>query len=157
MATCLHCAQPELLDGMLEAYTRAGVTVKKAIHKQAPNVVRGIGMSHPYVRHMVQTFPKGAETFVLQALHLLTDQATPTPELTEAVKEAHAHRIHDARFLIPVLAGLNKDDTIASLPRLINLPPTIVKNVIHRLLHNKVRGPHHTRMSTTATMMGLRV
>jgi hypothetical protein len=132
---------------MLEAYTRAGVAVKKAIHRQAPQVVHAIGMGHPYVRRMTQTFPRGAETFVLQALHLLTDHnAVPTPELTEAAREA-ARRTHDARFLIPVLAGLGKDDTIASLPRLINLPPAIVKNVIHRLLNNKV---HRTRTTRTA-------
>lgn len=101
--------------------------------------MRAIGIGHPYIRQMVQTFPKGAETFVLQALHLLTDQSAPTPELTEAVKGAYKQRTHDARFLIPVLAGLSKDVTIANLPKLISLPPTIVKNVIHRLLHNKVK------------------
>jgi hypothetical protein len=144
VVSCVSCVQPELLDGMLEAYTRAGVAVKKAIHRQAPHVVHAIGMGHPYVRRMTQTFPRGAETFVLQALHLLTDHnAVPTPELTEA-----ARRTHDARFLIPVLAGLGKDDTIASLPRLINLPPAIVKNVIHRLLNNKV---HRTRTRTRTT------
>lgn len=87
---------------------------------------------------MIRNFPKGAETFVLQALHLLTDQAAPTPELTEAVKEVYLQRTQDARFLIPVLSGLSKDEIISNLPKLINLAPPIVKNVIHRVLHNKV-------------------
>jgi len=101
-------------------------------------VVRGIGMGDPSIRHMVKSFPDGAEAFVLQALHLLTDQTAPTPELTEAVKDVYTQRTHDARFLIPVLAGLTKDEIIANLNKLISLPPKIVRNFIHRLLHNKV-------------------
>jgi len=55
----------------------------------------------------------------------------------DAVKVTYRQRTPDARFLVPVLSGLNKDETIDALSKLVALPPSIVKNVIHRLLHNK--------------------
>lgn len=81
---------------------------------------------------LIAQCPKGGESFVLQILRILTEATRPTGLLVTAVKTAHK-RLGDARLLIPVLAGMEKDEVISLLPRLLVLPAAAAKNVVNRL------------------------
>lgn len=60
--------------------------------------------------------------------------APPTPDLVTRVKELYHKRVSDVRFLIPVLAGLEKQEVVDVLPKLIKQSPSVVKEVFNRLL-----------------------
>jgi len=94
-------------------------------------------MMKPNFLQMVSQCPKGSDTFVLQALHVLTETAAPTLQLVTTVKALYQKKNNDARFMIPILSGLNKEEALALLPKLINLPSNILKTAIQRLLHIK--------------------
>lgn len=133
------CAKKhELLHDIVDVYVRCNsANVRKVIHREAPPLIRAIGQSSPAITAVVQGFPRGGETLILQILHVLTETTLPTPQLvalgTRAFKE-----YDDARFLIPVISGLSPQDAIAFLPRLIVLPTALVKTqVFQKLLHVK--------------------
>ncbi|KAK3753618.1 hypothetical protein QZH41_004195 [Actinostola sp. cb2023] len=60
--------------------------------------------------------------------------ATPSPDLVKRVKDLYHKRVSDVRFLIPVLTGLEKQEIITVLPKLIKQSPSVVKEVFNRLL-----------------------
>lgn len=70
----------------------------------------------------------------MRMLHILTENAPPSPELVRRVRELYMRNSSDVRFLIPVLHGLHKQEVIAALPKFIRLSPTLVKSVFDRLL-----------------------
>ena len=71
---------------------------------------------------------------VLSKFQLLFSIDPPTPELVERVKELYQKRVSDVRLLIPVLNGLDKQQVITVLPKLITQSPNVVKEVFNRLL-----------------------
>lgn len=65
----------------------------------------------------------------------------PTPELLAAVLKLYTERVHDARFIIPMLSGLSKDVLFQHLPHLVALPRAPMKLALTKLIHGKpVRG-----------------
>eukprot|EP01087_Luapelamoeba_hula_P018508 TRINITY_DN596_c0_g2_i1.p1 TRINITY_DN596_c0_g2~~TRINITY_DN596_c0_g2_i1.p1 ORF type:complete len:1409 (+),score=269.69 TRINITY_DN596_c0_g2_i1:4-4230(+) len=126
---------PMLLP-FIEIYRTAPAVVKKVIHKHAADLIRSIGMYSPSLLQVIETCPDGAETFVLLALHTLTDNAVPTPQLVTISRRLFTTR-QDARFLIPILSGLDKDDTLNLLGTLVALPANQMKVAFHKLLNNK--------------------
>jgi hypothetical protein len=132
--------KPQLIERVVDVYTQASLPVKRAIHRQAPALFRSIGVQSPHILPLVTACPKGAEKLVLQALHALLDSATggmaPPRELVRGVQDLFG-RVGDARFLVPVVSWLSKDEVVEYLPKLVVLPGQVVRNVIHRLLHYK--------------------
>ncbi|RXN22682.1 symplekin isoform X1 [Labeo rohita] len=95
-----------------------------------------MGMSSPDLLLLVENCPKGAETLVTRL--------PPSPELVERVRDLYHKRVPDVRFLIPVINGLEKNEVIQALPKLIKLNPIVVKEVFNRLL-----GTQHSEGSSS--------
>jgi len=68
----------------------------------------------------------------MQFLRILTESTRPSSALVNAAKTAYK-RLGDARVIIPVLPGMEKDEVIAFLPKLLVLQPAVVKNVVTHL------------------------
>jgi len=89
----------------------------------APNVVKSV----------VQRLSIG-ETFVLHVLRILTEGgSTRVPTALVNATKILYRRLGDARLLIPVFGGLEKDDVIDLFPKLLVLAPNVVKSVVQRL------------------------
>ncbi|EDO46859.1 predicted protein, partial [Nematostella vectensis] len=93
-----------------------------------------IGMASPELLQLVENCPTGAETLIARILNIITDKAAPSSDLVRRVKDLYHKRVSDVRFLIPVLTGLEKQEIIAVLPKLIKQSPSVVKEVFNRLL-----------------------
>jgi symplekin len=65
------------------------------------------------------------------------------------VKGIYMNRSNDARFLVPILSGLEKQDILNYLPRLIQLQSKMVKTVMEKLLNFK------SSISPSELMVGL--
>uniref|UniRef100_A0A671V6P6 Symplekin scaffold protein n=1 Tax=Sparus aurata TaxID=8175 RepID=A0A671V6P6_SPAAU len=113
--------------------------IKRSVLRAIEQPIRGMGMNSPELLLLVENCPKGAETLVTRCLHILTDKVPPSPELVERVRDLYHKRVPDVRFLIPVINGLEKNEVIQALPKLIKLNPIVVKEVFNRLL-----GTQHT-------------
>ena len=100
---------------------------------QVPDLAQTLGSSDPSILQLIKSFPRNGDGLALHILHIFTDNQPPTDKLIAAVKALYASRARstttpppDARFLVPILSGLKKEQTIELLPKLVILP---VKNV----------------------------
>uniref|UniRef100_A0A8C7Y2Y8 Symplekin n=1 Tax=Oryzias sinensis TaxID=183150 RepID=A0A8C7Y2Y8_9TELE len=123
-----------LVHELASVYTEAIADIKRSVLRAIEQPIRGMGMNSPELLLLVENCPKGAETLVTRCLHILTDKVPPSPELVERVRDLYHKRVPDVRFLIPVINGLEKNEVIQALPKLIKLNPIVVKEVFNRLL-----------------------
>ncbi|KAG1957512.1 symplekin isoform X2 [Pimephales promelas] len=133
-----------LVHELASVYTEAIADIKRSVLRVIEQPIRGMGMSSPDLLLLVENCPKGAETLVTRCLHILTDKVPPSPELVERVRDLYHKRVPDVRFLIPVINGLEKNEVIQALPKLIKLNPIVVKEVFNRLL-----GTQHSEGSSS--------
>uniref|UniRef100_A0A8C7Y5C3 Symplekin n=1 Tax=Oryzias sinensis TaxID=183150 RepID=A0A8C7Y5C3_9TELE len=133
-----------LVHELASVYTEAIADIKRSVLRAIEQPIRGMGMNSPELLLLVENCPKGAETLVTRCLHILTDKVPPSPELVERVRDLYHKRVPDVRFLIPVINGLEKNEVIQALPKLIKLNPIVVKEVFNRLL-----GTQHSKNIST--------
>ncbi|XP_056601871.1 symplekin isoform X2 [Triplophysa dalaica] len=133
-----------LVHELASVYTEAIADIKRSVLRVIEQPIRGMGMNSPDLLLLVENCPKGAETLVTRCLHILTDKVPPSPELVERVRDLYHKRVPDVRFLIPVINGLEKNEVIQALPKLIKLNPIVVKEVFNRLL-----GTQHSEGSSS--------
>uniref|UniRef100_A0A0S7EP76 SYMPK n=2 Tax=Poeciliopsis prolifica TaxID=188132 RepID=A0A0S7EP76_9TELE len=135
-----------LVHELASVYTEAIADIKRSVLRAIEQPIRGMGMNSPELLLLVENCPKGAETLVTRCLHILTDKVPPSPELVERVRDLYHKRVPDVRFLIPVINGLEKNEVIQALPKLIKLNPIVVKEVFNRLL-----GTQHSEGSSSVS------
>uniref|UniRef100_A0A672F706 Symplekin n=1 Tax=Salarias fasciatus TaxID=181472 RepID=A0A672F706_SALFA len=123
-----------LVHELASVYTEAIADIKRNVLRAIEQPIRGMGMNSPELLLLVENCPKGAETLVTRCLHILTD------------KDLYHKRVPDVRFLIPVINGLEKNEVIQALPKLIKLNPIVVKEVFNRLL-----GTQHSEGSSSVS------
>ncbi|XP_061548486.1 symplekin isoform X2 [Phycodurus eques] len=136
----------KLVHELASVYTEAIADIKRSVLRAIELPIRGMGMNSPELLLLVENCPKGAETLVTRCLHILTDKVPPSPELVERVRDLYHKRVPDVRFLIPVINGLEKNEVIQALPKLIKLNPIVVKEVFNRLL-----GTQHSEGSSSVS------
>ncbi|KAM4561543.1 symplekin [Fundulus diaphanus] len=135
-----------LVHELASVYTEAIADIKRSVLRAIEQPIRGMGMNSPELLLLVENCPKGAETLVTRCLHILTDKVPPSPELVERVRDLYHKRVPDVRFLIPVINGLEKNEVVQALPKLIKLNPIVVKEVFNRLL-----GTQHSEGSSSVS------
>ncbi|XP_051937941.1 symplekin isoform X1 [Hippocampus zosterae] len=136
----------KLVHELASVYTEAIADIKRSVLRAIELPIRGMGMNSPELLLLVENCPKGAETLVTRCLHILTDKVPPSPELVERVRDLYHKRVPDVRFLIPVINGLEKNEVVQALPKLIKLNPIVVKEVFNRLL-----GTQHSEGSSSVS------
>jgi len=112
-------------------------SVKSIILRELDGPISKIPMDSPGLLDLLEldSWIKGSETLIMKIVNILTDKATPSPELVEKVKILYEEKVEDVRFLIPVLTGLSKREIIQTLPKLIQLSAPVVKTSFNRLLN----------------------
>lgn len=108
--------------------------VKHTILRELDIPVAQISMDSLDLLELVEKCPLGSETLITRIIHILTDKSVPSAQLVDKVRILYRERVPDVRFLIPVLNGLQKQEVVQSLPKLIQLSPGVVKEVFHRLM-----------------------
>ncbi|KAI9323853.1 Symplekin tight junction protein C terminal-domain-containing protein [Dichotomocladium elegans] len=130
----------DLLDELFSVYIQTTDQVQRFIRQHIYQLIKSIGMHSPKLLETLRTFPPGAETLVIRILVALCDTVRPTPELVSAVKQVYQERNLDAKFLIPLVSGLSKEDLRQSLPRIVELlnntdsQRKVVKKVFSRIV-----------------------
>ena len=71
-------------------------------------LIRALGSSHGRLLTLLRTFPSGAESLALRIIAIFTDHGRPSAQLVTLVKALVSERDLDARFLIPVIAEMDK-------------------------------------------------
>lgn len=98
-------------------------SVQEAVQDLITQLIRSLGPNHPRLSLLMRTFPTGADTLALRVLTIFTENARPTPAIVALVKGLMAERELDARFLIPIIAEMDKVCTPLLLIRIqLNCP-----------------------------------
>ncbi|KAH8111033.1 Symplekin tight junction protein C terminal-domain-containing protein [Phellopilus nigrolimitatus] len=149
---------PEFLDEIFDAYSQMDVTVQGAIQDLITALVRSLGPSHGKLQSLMRNFPAGAESLALRILTIFTENGRPSPPLVTLVKQLMSERELDARFLIPIIAEMDKADIVRHLPRIVsmlnNTPET--KQLVKSVFESIVTTPPQTFGSVTSNLPRVR-
>ncbi|KAJ7583294.1 Symplekin tight junction protein C terminal-domain-containing protein [Mycena floridula] len=149
---------PEFLDEIFEAYGQMDVTVQEAIQDLITALIRSLGSSHGKLLTLMRTCPKGSESLALRVLTIFTENGRPSTQLVALVKALISERDLDPRFLIPIIAEMDKPDILRYLPRIVSMlngqpgPKSLVKSVFASV----VETPPQTFGSVTSNMPRVR-
>lgn len=114
--------KPILLHLVFDVYGRAPKTVKQAIHRHIPILLRALGSTYNELLHIISDPPQGSENLLMMVLQILAEDATPTADLIATVKHLYETKLKDATVLIPMLSSLSKNEVLPIFPRLVDLP-----------------------------------
>ncbi|KAE9401084.1 hypothetical protein BT96DRAFT_919061 [Gymnopus androsaceus JB14] len=149
---------PDFLDELFAAYGQMDITVQQAIQELITALVRSLGSSHGKLLTLMRTCPPGAESLALRVLTIFTDRGRPSPQLVALVKGLITERDLDARFLIPIIAEMDKPDIIRHLPRIVSIlngkPES--KSLVRSVFSSIVTTPPQTFGSVTSNMPRVR-
>jgi symplekin len=90
------------------AYGQMDVSVQQAVQELITALIRSLGPSHGKLLTLLRTFPPGAESLALRVLTIFTENGRPSATIVALVKGLITERDLDARFLIPIIAEMDK-------------------------------------------------
>lgn len=91
------------------------ITVQEAIQELITALIRSLGSSHGKLLTLMRTCPPGAESLALRVLTIFTEHGRASTQLVALVKALINERDLDARFLIPIIAEMDKVSPNASI------------------------------------------
>jgi len=111
MSRCLLIAISSLLKTLcriFNAYPRMDHTVQDATQGLITPLIRSLGSSHAKLLTLMRQCPPGSESLVLRILTIFTEHGRPSTQLVALVKSLINERDLDAKFLIPIIAEMDK-------------------------------------------------
>ncbi|XP_026428427.1 uncharacterized protein LOC113324320 isoform X2 [Papaver somniferum] len=149
--------KPSLLQLVFDVYGRAPKTVKQAVHRHIPNLVRNLGSSCPEFLRIISDPPQGSENLLMLVLQVLTEETIPSADLMATVKHLYQTKLKDAAILIPMLSSLPKDEVLPIFPQLVGLPLEKFQAALARILQGSAHtGPALTPAEVLVAIHGIR-
>ncbi|KAJ9560327.1 hypothetical protein OSB04_005487 [Centaurea solstitialis] len=120
--SCFLLYKASLLQLVFDRYDHAPKSVKQAIHRHVPILIRALGPSYSDLLCIISNPPQGSENLLTQVLHVLCEGTTPSADLISTVKRLYETKLKDATILIPILSSFTKNEVLPIFPRLVQLP-----------------------------------
>lgn len=155
-ALCVKC--PEFLDEIFDAYGQMDASVQSAIQGLITALIRSLGPNHAKLLALMHSFPPGAESLALRILTIFTENSRPSPSLVSLVKSLATERELDPRFLIPIIAEMDKVDIVKHLPRVVSMlnGTAEAKQLVKSVFESVVTTPPQTFGSVTSNLPRVR-
>ena len=84
------------------------VSVQEAIQQLITALIRSLGSNNGKLLTLMRNFPPGAETLALRVLAIFTEGGRQSAQMVALIKALISERDLDARFLIPIIADMDK-------------------------------------------------
>lgn len=100
-----------MIDGFVrifEAYGGMDESVQETIQTLITPLIRALGPSHGKLLTLLRTFPPRSAGLALRVLNIFTEVGRPSAQLVALIKALTNERELDARFLIPIIAEMDK-------------------------------------------------
>ncbi|KAI1310827.1 hypothetical protein EDD11_003643 [Mortierella claussenii] len=110
-----------LLEVLFTHYISFDPFVQRVIRQRIQPLIKSIKSDSTKLLALIRDFPRGAEMLVLRIIFILTDGVQPSPSLVSAVQHVVIQHDLNARFLIPIIGGLDRDAVFVCLPRIVGL------------------------------------
>eukprot|EP00002_Diphylleia_rotans_P029113 TRINITY_DN5908_c0_g2_i1.p1 TRINITY_DN5908_c0_g2~~TRINITY_DN5908_c0_g2_i1.p1 ORF type:complete len:826 (+),score=178.94 TRINITY_DN5908_c0_g2_i1:68-2545(+) len=127
--------RPSLLVRLTQIYPKLGPNVRRVLDQEVKNLMRSFSANVDVFADVVKKYAEGAEDLVLCFVQIISDYGWMTPVIGAALKETFAQRGQDARFLIPVIHFLTKEDFAQSLPHILLMKPTACSIALDKLMN----------------------
>jgi symplekin len=111
--------QEDLFDDIFRLYPQMPSDIRDAVETALTPLIQSLGAS-PKLLSLLKSFPPGSDKLALRILSILS-AAGSTPALVETVKGLMQERELDAKFVIPILGGLDKATVEKQVPRIVGL------------------------------------
>ncbi|KIM53908.1 hypothetical protein SCLCIDRAFT_1222437 [Scleroderma citrinum Foug A] len=149
---------PEFLDEIFTSYSQMDVTVQAAIQDLITALIKSLGSNNGKLLTLMRTCPPGAESLALRVLSIFTEHGRPSTQLVALVKGLISERDLDARFLIPIIAEMDKADIMRHLPRVVSIlnGQPEPKNLVRSVFSSVVTTPPQTFGSVTSNLPRVR-
>ncbi|KAF5374859.1 hypothetical protein D9758_000263 [Tetrapyrgos nigripes] len=149
---------PEFLDEIFSAYAQMDSTVQEAIQELITALVQSLGPNHGKLLTLMRTCPSGSESLALRILTIFTERERPSAQMVALVKGLINERDLDARFLIPIIAEMDKPDIMRHLPRIVSIlnGQPEPKNLVRSVFNSVVAIPPQTFGSVTSNLPRVR-
>ena len=133
-------------------------SVQEAIQDLITALIRSLGPGNGKLLTLMRTFPPGAETLALRILNIFTEHGRPSAQVVALVKGLIADRDLDARFLIPIIAEMDKPDIMKHLPRIVSIlnGTQEMKELVRSVFGAVVTTPPQTFGSVTSNLPRVR-
>ncbi|KIY64034.1 hypothetical protein CYLTODRAFT_402460 [Cylindrobasidium torrendii FP15055 ss-10] len=114
---------PALLEQLFEAYANMDVSVQEGLQELLTPLISSLRSSDGKLLTLLRNCPVGAESLALKVLNIFFTAADgrPSQQLVVLAKSLIRERDLDARFLIPIIAEMDKADIIRHLPRIVSI------------------------------------
>ncbi|KAF9221332.1 hypothetical protein BS17DRAFT_785211 [Gyrodon lividus] len=154
----LSVKAPEFLDEMFAAYGQMDVSVQEAVQDLITALIKSLGSSNGKLLTLMRTCPPGSESLALRVLSIFTEHGRPSAQLVALVKGLISERDLDARFLIPIIAEMDKADIMRYLPRIVSIlnGQQEPKNLVRSVFSSVVTTPPQTFGSVTSNLPRVR-
>jgi hypothetical protein len=132
---------------VVEVYSRGSPLVKKLVFSQTGGLIRSIGMNSPALMNLLTNLPKKGEPIVLHFLTVLTESTKPSQFLVSTIRNIYYKQQADARFLVPIISALDKQEILENLSKLMTVPSSNLKTAMLRLNHTPNLSPSELLIS----------
>ncbi|EMD39061.1 hypothetical protein CERSUDRAFT_133852 [Gelatoporia subvermispora B] len=149
---------PDFLEEIFSAYGGMEQTVQETIQQLITPLIRAMTANPARLLTLLRTFPPGAESLALRVLTISTERERPSSQLVALVKSLVTERDLDARFLIPIIAEMDKADILRYLPRVVSVlnGQPEPKNLVRSVFNSVVVIPPQTFGSVTSNLPRVR-
>ena len=150
-------------------------TVQEAIQDLITALIRSLGPNHGKLLTLMRQCPPGSESLALRILTIFTEHGRASTQLVALVKALINERDLDARFLIPIIAEMDKvgfclrlsqhqimllrqTDIMRHLPRIVSSlnNQSETKNLVRSVFSSIVTTPPQTFGSVTSNLPRVR-
>ncbi|OCH93643.1 hypothetical protein OBBRIDRAFT_885314 [Obba rivulosa] len=149
---------PDFLNEIFSAYGGMETSVQETIQQLITPLIRAMTANPARLLTLLRIFPPGAESLALRVLTIFTEKERPSPQLVALVKSLVTERDLDARFLIPIIAEMDKADILRHLPRIVSIlnGQPEPKNLVRSVFNSVVVIPPQTFGSVTSNLPRVR-
>ena len=95
-------------NSIFDAYSQMDVSVQEAIQELITPLIRSLGPNHGKLLALIRTLPAGSDSLALRILNIFSENSRPPPSLVALIKSLATERDLDPRFLIPIMAEMDK-------------------------------------------------
>ncbi|KAF9245242.1 Symplekin tight junction protein C terminal-domain-containing protein [Melanogaster broomeanus] len=149
---------PEFLDEIFAAYGQMDVSVQEAVQDLITALIKSLGSGNGKLLTLMRTCSPGSESLALRVLTIFTEHGRPSAQLVALVKGLINERDLDARFLIPIIAEMDKADIMRYLPRIVSIlnGQQEPKNLVRSVFSSVVTTPPQSFGSVTSNLPRVR-
>ncbi|KAG6381608.1 hypothetical protein JVT61DRAFT_206 [Boletus reticuloceps] len=143
---------------IFSAYGQMDISVQEAVQNLITALIKSLGSSNGKLLTLMRTCPPGSESLALRVLAIFTEHGRPSAQLVALVKGLISERDLDARFLIPIIAEMDKADIMRYLPRIVSIlnGQQEPKNLVRSVFSSVVTTPPQTFGSVTSNLPRVR-